>query len=389
MQYSQDVYIPPSRIENKPSKSVLLIYTGGTFGMILSTNGSLTPNSSLFNFWMEKIPEFTQADFPKLIFELTKESRDSTDIGPSEWIEMGSLIEKHYNSVDGIVVIHGTDTMSWSASALSFMLHNLGKPVVFTGSQIPLSVLRSDAKSNLLDSILVAANSEIPEVVVVFNGSILRGNRSVKRSSWEFNAFTSFNYPCLGVAGIHLTVDKERIRPKPTQPFCFLPYLSEKVVLFRLFPNETAAEMFKVVVENKTDIRGIVLEAFGVGNIPAWPKFLQTINEIGRRQQIFILVVSLCVRGSVMLDIYQNGLLLKNAGAVSGLDMTPEAAYCKLSFLIGLLDHEMQSEGNTSENDQVRYLDRERILALLKADLRGELTPEHLPDSTNNQELVI
>ena len=270
----------------------------------------------------------------------------------ADWLRVARDIASHRSFYDGFVVLHGTDTMAYTASALAFLLRGLAKPVVVTGSQIPLGVLRSDGRQNLLTSVLVAARDDVREVCLVFGSQILRGCRSVKSSASGFEAFTSPNLPPLGRAGVEIDVSESRLR-RPDPVSMGLPMaLDAPVGLLRVYPGMTASVLRAALA---APVRGLVLEAYGAGTVPGDPSWLAALAE-GAARGVVVVVVSQCVDGRVDLGAYATSAPLVEAGAVGGLDMTTEAAYAKLVVLL--------SSG----------LPADEVRALMAQDLAGELT---------------
>ncbi len=299
------------------------------------TANGYRPEPGFLSQMMESIPELQREAVPDFVLHEYKPLLDSANMRPANWLEIAKDIFEHYDQFDGFIVMHGTDTMAYTASALSLLLNNLKKPVILTGSQIPLCEVRNDARENLITSLLVAANEQIPEVMICFGGYLLRGCRSKKVAANGFGAFRSPNYPPLGTIGTSIDIHKRMIRkaPKADLKLLFEKDLHPKVAAFRLFPGIDHA-----ILENlfQPPLKGIVIEAFGVGNAPSNDKqFLRIIQEATDRG-VIVVVCTQCNKGRVDLDDYESGNALKKAGAISGLDMTVEAALAKLYCVLNL-----------------------------------------------------
>lgn len=311
-------------------RKVLLIYTGGTIGMEKDyETGSLVPFdfSTIFN----RIPEMNLLECEVSVHPFEKPV-DSSDMGPEEWRMIASWIHKNYDAFDGFLILHGTDTMSYTASALSFMLKNLGKPVILTGSQLPIGDLRTDAKENLLTSLYYASlydgdQAVIKEVAVYFEYKLLRGNRSLKYSAEFFDAYQSPNYPILGQSGVHLNVDRN-VLWKPDGAFELDNYLNENVLFCRIFPGMN----FESLLEIKSS-EAIVLQVFGSGTIFNNEKTKKVLQEL-RSRGIEIVVISQCISGEINFGKYSNSNIFKEIKAVNGRDMTAEAATTKVMHLL-------------------------------------------------------
>ena len=339
-------------------RTILVIYTGGTIGMNRNPRtGVLEPFD--FDRLLLHVPELHELPAEIATHQFSPPI-DSSDMSPRLWTELVQIVADNYDAYDGFVILHGTDTMAYTASALSFMLENLSKPVILTGSQLPLSQLRTDGKENIITSIEIASarrqdgTARVPEVCIYFNGHLMRGNRTTKQSADEFNAFESFNYPHLADAGVNIVYHDELIAKVPTARFSpLLSKLDDNVIIFSLFPGVHEDIIRHIIAMPR--LRGIVMRTFGSGNAPHSPSLLGALRE-GARCGKVIVNVSQCLQGCVEMGRYGTGYQLQEAGVVSGHDATVEAMVTKLMYL------------------QARYDDPEKVRRLMGVSLRGELT---------------
>jgi len=336
--------------------SILLIYTGGTIGMTEDPSSrALRPFD--FSGIMEAVPEVRKFavkidtfSFDPLI--------DSSDVDPSLWVSLARLIKEKYDSYDGFVILHGTDTMAYSASALSFMLENLSKPVIFTGSQLPVGRPRTDGRENLVSAVEIAAakdpegNAMVPEVCIFFNSMLMRGNRTTKMSSDAFSAFQTPNFPPLAEAGINIRYNRDIIRRPSPEPLRVHTELDTSVSILKIHPGITPEVVGSILSGKGT--RAVILETYGSGNAPSVGWFPRMVKEAAASGKI-LLNVTQCPSGRVDMNIYATGRALLEAGVVSGFDSTTEAALAKLFVLMGM------------------YPDNSDVKRSLGSNLRGEI----------------
>ena len=339
--------------------NILIIYTGGTIGMKQDPqSGTLMP----FNFEQiaEEVPELKKFGYQLDTLSFSP-LVDSSDITPDFWIKLALTIEEHYNRYDGFVVLIGTDTMAYTASALSFMLENLQKPVIFTGSQLPIGVLRTDGKENFISAVEVAAakrsdgRPQVPEVCIFFENQLFRGNRTSKYHADQFHAFSSANFPPLASAGIHIKYQNNLIRYPEVwgTPLITHTQVCCDLVIIKLFPGiqeKSIRGMLEI-----PGLRAVVLETFGSGNAPTQPWLIQTLQQAVDRG-VIICNVTQCQAGSVSMETYATGIQLIGAGVQSGYDITTESAVAKIILLTG------------------QFNDNKIITKLITTNLRGEIS---------------
>ena len=337
---------------------VLLIYTGGTIGMNRNPRtGALEP----FNFesLLSNVPELQQVSTEIATFQFNPPI-DSSDMSPERWVDLAHVITNNYNLYDGFVILHGTDTMAYTASALSYMLENLTKPVILTGSQLPIGQVRTDGKETVITSIEIASakyqdgKAMVPEVCIYFNGHLMRGNRTTKQSADNFNAFESFNYGHLADAGVNINYHTSRILmpdySKSVQPRFVL---DPSVIVFTVFPGIQEDLIRHVLMSPK--LRSIVMRTYGSGNAPQYPWLMNALKEATGKGKI-IVNISQCMAGSVEMGRYDTGYQLKEAGVISGHDSTVESAVTKLMYLQGI------------------YSDWHQVKNYMQRSIRGEIS---------------
>ena len=334
-------------------KKVYIAYTGGTIGMKRTAEG-FVPAAGYLERLMDNVPELKSDLLPTYRIGEYEPLLDSSNMSPSDWLRIANDISARHSEYDGFVVLHGTDTMAYTASALPFMLQGLQKPVIITGAQIPLCRIRNDARENLITALLIAANFKIPEVCLCFGDKLLRGNRAVKVYADSLDAFESPNFPPLGTVGIEIKINWDLVLPPPkTRKTIKVTALDEsRVAGLRLFPGISVD-----IVKNflQPPIQGLILETYGMGNAPEDRDLIATLEAAGDRG-VIIVNCTQCLKGTVNMEDYATGSSLAKAGVISGFDMTPEAALAKLSFLLS------------------QKLSVAKIKELMQTDLRGELT---------------
>ncbi|KXS34742.1 MAG: L-asparaginase I [Idiomarina sp. T82-3] len=332
-------------------KNIYVAYTGGTIGMKKSAQGYV-PAAGHLSQCVENLPEFFRDEMPRFDIHEYTPLMDSSDMTPSDWVRIARDIERNYHQYDGFVILHGTDTMAYTASALSFMLQDLSKPVIVTGSQIPLSALRSDGQINLLNALYIAANYPINEVSLFFNNTLFRGNRATKADANGFNAFSSPNYPSLLEAGIQIKLNAGKLGKPPTVPMSVAEMTPQPIGVVMLYPGISAKLIDNMMQQ---PVKALIIQSYGVGNAPQDKQLLDSFKR-GIDQGIIIVNCTQCFKGRVNMDGYATGNALAQLGIVSGSDMTIEAALTKLHYLL-------------SQN-----LSRQAIIEHITTDLRGELT---------------
>ncbi len=332
-------------------KNIYIAYTGGTIGMKPSQHGYV-PAAGFLSQTLQDMPEFHRSEMPLFTLHEYDHLLDSSDMKPADWQRIAEDISRNYAKYDGFIILHGTDTMAYTASALSFMLENLSKPVIVTGSQIPLAELRSDGQVNLLNALYIAANYPIAEVSLFFNNRLLRGNRSRKVDADGFNAFDSPNFPSLIEAGINIRLNAGKLATDEHHAMQVSSVSAQPIGLVSLYPG-ISSQVIKNILQQP--VNALILLSYGVGNAPLHRDLLEQL-EHAAANKIPVLNCTQCLRGRVNMRGYATGQGLAAAGVLPGSDMTPEAALAKLHYLLS------------------KNLPFEKIQSLLTQNLRGELS---------------
>ena len=332
-------------------KHIYIAYTGGTIGMKPSKQGYV-PAAGFLADTLRNMPEFHRPEMPLFTLHEYDNLIDSSDMNPSDWQRIADDIADNYDTYDAFIILHGTDTMAYTASALSFMLEDLSKPVIVTGSQIPLAELRSDGQVNLLNALYVAANYPIAEVGLFFNNRLLRGNRSRKVDADGFSAFDSPNFPPLLEAGINIRVKAGKLAESPENTLTVSSVKAQPIGMVSLYPG-IAPEVIKNTLQQP--VNALILLSYGVGNAPQNPELISQL-KYAKSREIPVLNCTQCMRGRVNMGGYATGHGLQEVGVLSGSDMTPEAALAKLHYLL--------SKGLTFDE----------VSKMLTQNLRGELS---------------
>ncbi|MCF8229704.1 MAG: asparaginase [Bacteroidales bacterium] len=338
--------------------AILIIYTGGTVGMIKDPEtGSLKPFN--FEYLFQHIPVLERMNY-HIDYHTFDPLVDSSNMKPSFWVKLAGIIEEKYEEYDGFVVLHGSDTMAYTASALSFMFENLNKPVILTGAQLPLDLVRSDGRDNIINSVEIAAAKKddiaiVPEVAICFENYLYRGNRTSKFNAEHFEAFLSGNYPALAEVGVKIKYNRNYIQKPNFKKLKVHDKLENNVAILKLFPGITQCAVESLL--NTQDLKAVILETFGSGNAPTDGWFLDALKKAIDRG-MYIYNVTQCKSGTVEMGLYETSADLEKMGVIGGYDITTESAIAKMMYLLG--------EGYK----------REKVIALMRESLRGELTKQ-------------
>lgn len=347
-----------SVLANRSTPKILIIYTGGTVGMVYDdVAGTMKPIG--FKEIRDNIPEIIRLGYEVQVHAFNP-PLDSSNMTPQSYIETATIIEKNYKDYDGFVVLHGSDTMAFTASALSFMLENLGKPVIITGSQLPIGQIRTDARENIITALEIAAarrgsKAYVPEVCIFFDFQLFRGNRSKKYNAEKFEAFYSMNYPVLAEAGITIKYQRQFILKSPELPLKVHKKLNANIAVLKLFPGITPVTIEAIL--NTSGVKAVLLETWGSGNATTDKWFIELIKKAIKRGLIIVNITQ-CDGGAVELGRYETSKYLEDVGVISGYDLTFEAAVTKLMFLLG------------------QNISKSEVKRLMQTSLRGEMTTE-------------
>lgn len=335
------------------TNKVLIVYTGGTIGMVQDENGSLHPFA--LDRIYDAVPQLKHCSYR--IDSVTLDNIiDSSNMTPAQWADIAAIIEREYDNYDGFVVLHGTDTMAYTASALSFMFKNLGKPIVLTGSQLPLGMLRSDGRENIICALEIASTrlAVIPEVCIFFESHLYRGNRSTKINAENFDAFESYNYPSLAKVGINISFRTHLFLPLPTGPLTVRTHFDQHVAVLKLFPG-IGPEVVNAVI-GTPGLQGLVIETYGSGNAPTDKWFISALEK-AIHDGIIVMNVTQCKAGAVKMRQYEASCDMDRIGVIGAGDITIEAAITKMMYLLGNYPS-----------------DKEHVKLRLSQSLRGEIT---------------